>query len=53
MLKNSLQHFSMTEKARREWLEMYGRSFKKKLIFQLDAKESFWNFLEIFSKTNT
>lgn len=41
--------FSITEKARREWLGCMEEIMRKTDISN-EAKESFWNYLEVFSK---
>ena len=41
--------FSITEKARREWLGCMEEVLKK-VDISSEAKQSFWNFLETFSK---
>lgn len=43
------EQFSITEKARREWLGCMEEVLRKTDISN-DAKQSFWNFLEAFSK---
>ena len=48
MLKTH-EMFSITEKARREWLGCMEEVLKKVDISE-EAKQSFWNFLETFSK---
>lgn len=48
MLKTHEQ-FSITEKARREWLGTMEEVLRKTDISD-EAKQSFWNFLETFSK---
>jgi hemoglobin len=48
MLKTHEQ-FSITEKARREWLG-WMEEILKKVDISDEAKQSFWDFLEIFSK---
>jgi hemoglobin len=48
MLKTHEQ-FSITEKARREWLGCMEEVLRKVAISEA-AKQSFWNFLETFSK---
>jgi hemoglobin len=48
MLKTHEQ-FSITEKARREWLGTMEEVLRKTDISD-EAKQSFWDFLEVFSK---
>ena len=48
MLKTHEQ-FSITEKARREWLGCM-EEILKKVVISNEAKQSFWDFLETFSK---
>lgn len=43
------EQFSITEKARREWLGCMEEVLRKTDISN-EAKQSFWDFLEIFSK---
>ncbi len=43
------EQFSITEKARREWLGCMEEVLRKTNISD-EAKQSFWNFLETFSK---
>lgn len=43
------EQFSITEKARREWLGCMEEVLRKTDISE-EAKQSFWNFLEKFSK---